>query len=39
MLREALLDPAGSGFDYRRIDRFVADFGDYVFQKRIDIRI
>src|SRR5271169_289728 len=39
MLREARLDPAGGGFDYGGIDRLVADFGDGLFQKRIEIRI
>jgi hypothetical protein len=37
--REARLDPGGSGFDYSRVDRFIADFGDHAFQKRIEVRI
>ena len=39
MFCEALLDPAGGGGDYGGIDVFVADIGDSLFQKGVEIRI
>src|ERR1035441_6625273 len=36
MVRQARLDPAGSGFNYGGIDGFAADFGDGLFQKWIE---
>src|ERR1039458_2991982 len=36
MVRQARLDPAGSGFNYGGIDGFAADFGDGLFQKGIE---
>jgi hypothetical protein len=39
MLRQARLHAAGGGFDYGGGDGFVANFGDYAFQKRIEVRI
>src|SRR5277367_2066274 len=39
MQRQALLHTSGGGFDYGGVYRLVADFGDGLFQERIEVRI